>query len=355
MSKKILMGIVLTSVLYSCSSNKENEENEKEVITEIPQDKPVEVKAKLLEYRDFNYELISNGTIAALHKADLRFQSQEHIVKIYVKNGERVAKGQKLAELDKFKLQNSMEQAEESFERAKLDLQDVLIGQGYSLVDSTQIPPEIMKIAKIRSNHEQSRNNYIMAKYNLDMTTLYAPFNGVIANLTVKEYNQPGGDPFCTIVDNQNPEVVFHILENELALINLNDKVIVSPFSQNTYSVEGRVSEMNPIIDKNGMVRVKAVVSNRDNKFYEGMNVKVRVQRLLDKQLVIPKSAVVLRTNKKVVFTLKGSKAMWNYVETAQENSDSYVLVPDKINAGDSVIYDGNMNLMDQVQVIVKR
>lgn len=355
MSKRIIFCIALVSVLYSCSSNKENEKEENEKVTEIADDKPVEVKAKLLEYQDFNYELISNGTIAALNKAELRFQSQEHIVKIHVKNGQRVTKGQKLAELDRFKLENSMQQAEESLERAKLDLQDVLIGQGYSLNDSTRIPQEVMKIAKIRSNYEQSRNNYVMAKYNLDMATLHAPFNGVVANLTVKEYNQPGGDPFCTIIDNQSPEVVFNILENELPLINLNDRVIVSPFSQASYSIEGRVTEINPMIDKNGMVKVKAVISNKDNKFHEGMNVKVRVQRILGKQLVIPKSALVLRTNRKVVFTLKNNRAMWNYVETAQENSDSYVVIPDKINAGDSVIYDGNMNLMDMVPVILKR
>lgn len=355
MYKKILIGITLVAVCFSCTSNKERAEETSEPITQVADEKPVEVTAKPVEYRDFNYELISNGTVAALHKADLRFQSQEHIVKIYVKNGERVVQGQKLAELDKFKIQISMEQAEESFERAKLDLQDVLIGQGYSLDDSLRIPSEVMKIAKIRSNYEQSHNNYKMAKYNLDKATLYAPFSGVIANLTVKEFNQPGGDPFCTIVDNRNPEVVFHILENELPLININDKVIVSPFSLHTYSVEGRISEINPIIDRNGMVRVKAVISNRENKFYEGMNVRVRVQRLLDKQLVIPKSAVVLRTNRKVVFTMRENKAIWNYVETAQENSDSYVLVPDRIQAGDSVIYEGNMNLMDQVPVILKR
>ncbi len=354
MSRKILISIVLFSVVHACSFDKEKEEETNEAITEIAEEKPVEVKAKPVEYRDFNYELISNGTIAALHKADLRFQLQEPVVKIHVKNGERVVKGQKLAELDSFKQKISMDQAGEAFERAKLDLQDALIGQGYSLNDSARIPPEVMKIAKIRSNYEQSHNNYKLARYSFEMTTLHAPFNGVIANLTVKEFNLPGGEPFCTVVDNQNPEVVFHVLENELPLVNLNDRVIVSPFSQYDYSVEGRVSEINPVIDRNGMVRVKAVVSNRENKFHEGMNVKVRVQRLLNRQLVIPKSAVVLRTNRKVVFTLKDNKAVWNYVETAQENSDSYVLVQDKINAGDSVIYDGNMNLMDQVAVIIK-
>lgn len=354
MSRKILTSIVLFLVVHACSFNKEKEEETSETTTEIIDERPVEVKAQPVEYRDFNYELISNGTIAALHKADLRFQLQETVVKIHVKNGERVVKGQKLAELDSFKQKISMDQAGEAFERAKLDLQDALIGQGYSLNDSARIPPEVMKIAKIRSNYEQSHNNYKLARYNFEMTTLHAPFNGVIANLTVKEFNLPGGEPFCTVVDNQNPEVVFHVLENELPLVNLNDRVIVSPFSQYDYSVEGRVSEINPVIDRNGMVRVKAVVSNRENKFHEGMNVKVRVQRLLNRQLVIPKSAVVLRTNRKVVFTLKDNKAVWNYVETAQENSDSYVLVQDKINAGDSVIYDGNMNLMDQVAVIIK-
>jgi multidrug efflux pump subunit AcrA (membrane-fusion protein) len=146
-----------------------------------------------------------------------------------------------------------------------------------------------------------------------------------------------------------------NILENELPLINLNDKVIISPFSQVSYSVDGRVSEINPSIDRNGMVRVKAVLSNRDNKFFVGMNVKVRVQRLLGKQLVIPKTALVLRTNRKVVFTLRNNRAMWNYVETAQENSDSYVIIPDKVNVGDSVIYDGNINLADRSPVILKR
>ncbi|MCD8261332.1 MAG: hypothetical protein LUD15_07450 [Bacteroides sp.] len=53
-----------------------------------------------------------------------------------------------------------------------------------------------MKIVKIRSNYEQSCHNYKIAQYNLDASVLYAPFSGVIANLTVKEYNQPGNEPF---------------------------------------------------------------------------------------------------------------------------------------------------------------
>jgi RND family efflux transporter MFP subunit len=337
-----------------CSANKGKEEDgNEEKVTEMKEDTPVDVKVKCLEYTDFSYELISNGTIAAIQKAELRFQSQDIIRKIYVKNGAQVVKGQKIAELDKFKLESAFSQAKESLERAKLDWQDVLIGQGYSLSDTLNIPADVMRIAKIRSNYEQNSNNYELARYNLDAATLYAPFDGVVANLTVKEFNQPGGEAFCTIIDNRHPEVVFNILENELPLMNLNDKVIVAPFSQASYTTEGRVSEINPQIDKNGMVRIKAVIDNRDNKLYEGMNVKIRVQRLLGKQLVIPKSALVLRTNKKVVFTLSNHRAQWVYVDIAQENSDSYV-VSNGLNVGDSIIYEGNINLAHETRVSLK-
>jgi RND family efflux transporter MFP subunit len=353
MKREWIRGIVFFLLLCSCGGNKEKEaEVQDEKVSEMKDDKPVPVKVKRLELADFSYEFISNGTIAAMQKADLKFQSQEIIRKIYVKNGEAVTKGQKIAELDKFKLEIALKQAEESLERSRLDLQDVLIGQGYAIADSADIPPEILKIAKIRSNYEQSQTGYTVAQYNLDAAVLYAPFSGVVANLVAKEFNQPGGEVFCTVIDNRSPETVFNILENELPLTRPNDRVIVSPFSHPDYTAEGRITEINPAIDKNGMVRVKALLYNKDNKFYDGMNVKVRVQRLLGKRLVIPKSALVLRTNKKVVFTLKDGRANWIYVETAQENSGSYV-VADGLHVGDSIIYEGNLNLAHETKVDV--
>jgi RND family efflux transporter MFP subunit len=353
MTLKSIIYPAIVFCLLSCSSKKAEEEQSGDKTTTNVEDKTTEVKVKLLEYQDFNYELISNGKVAAMNKVELKFQSQEIIRKIYVKNGDRVTKGQKLAELDKFKLEMEKKQAVESLERAKLDFQDVLIGQGNSLNDTLNIPADVMKIAKIRSSYERNQNSYIIAEYNLNAATLYAPVDGVVANLKVKEYNQPGAEAFCTIIDNRNPEVVFNILENELPLINLNYKVFILPISLPSYKIEGHISEINPVVDKNGMVQVKAVINNRENKIYDGMNVRVRVQLLLGKQLAVPKSAVVIRNNKKVVFKLSNDRAAWLYVQTAQENSDSYVIT-EGLSAGDSIIYDGNINLADQTPVRVK-
>jgi RND family efflux transporter, MFP subunit len=349
--------IILFSLILIFSSCKENEKENKSSeenrsATEVV-DKSTPVKVMRLKYSDFTHDLIANGTVSAQQKVDLRFQTSEPIAAIYVKNGDRVQKGKKIAELDRFKLENSLLLAKDNFERAKLELQDVLIGQGYVLRDSASIPEEVMTLAKIRSNYDQSRINFRLAEENLKNAVLKAPFSGVVANLFSKVHNYPNsGDVFCTLIDNQQLDVDFNILEIELPFIRKGDAVRISPYAVNDFTAEGRVTEINPVVDKNGMVRVKAS-SQANSKLYEGMNVRVLIQQTMDKQLVIPKEALVLRNNRQVVFTLKNNQANWVYVETGLENSYGYVITDNSLQPGDSVIYDGNINLAHESRVTV--
>ncbi|MDR3060783.1 MAG: efflux RND transporter periplasmic adaptor subunit [Dysgonamonadaceae bacterium] len=345
-----LVGLI---ILVSCGKKDKKNADDKGVSVVLPEE-PNEVSVVRLEYTDFRHELIANGTVSSQNKADLRFQTQENVAAVYVKNGDRVGKGQKIAMLDRFKLQSSLAQAKDALERARLELQDVLIGQGYAIGDTAKVPKEVLMLAKVRSNYDQSEIQYNLAEYNFENSVLYAPFNGVVANLFTKVYNIPNGsEPFCTIIDNSRLEADFMVLESELPVIRIGDKVQVSPFSIDDFSCEGRVSEINPAIDKNGMVRVKAVISNPGNKLFEGMNIRVRLQRSLGRQLVIPKEALVLRTNKKVVFTYNGGIAKWVYVTTGLENSTGYVITSG-LAEGDSVIYEGNINLAHETPVVIK-
>ena len=235
--------LYLCLLFLSCSSKKDKPE-EGSISTVLP-DEISEVRALRLDYTDFHHELIANGTVSARNKADLRFQTSEVIAAIYVKNGDRVVKGQKIAMLDPFKLQNALSQARDSRERAKLDLQDVLIGQGYSLGDSARIPPEVMQIARVKSNYDQSGNQYALAEYSLQRSVLYAPFDGVVANLFAKVYNLPdASQPFCTIIDNARPEIEFKALESELAFLRTGDKFAFRPFPRAILSATGRLRKL---------------------------------------------------------------------------------------------------------------
>ena len=82
------------------------------------------------------------------------------------------------------------------------------------------------------------------------------------------------------------------------------------------------------------------------------MNVRVRIQQESGRELVVPKSAVVLRSGRQVVFTLEEGLAVWNYVRTGMENLDEYT-IEEGLEEGATVIVSGNVNLAHESPVVV--
>jgi RND family efflux transporter MFP subunit len=341
--------------LFSCSnSNTATLEDQNSKDFSPIADQPMEVKILPLKYTTFSKEILSNGKLRAYNKVDLRFRvSSEIVTSIYVKNGARVCSGQLLAKLEVFSLKNALDQSQEQLERAKLDFQDILIGQGFGGRDTTDIPSEILKAARIKSGYLKALANMEHANYNLESAKLKAPFAGVVANLFCKAGNAPStSDKFCTIIDDSKFEVEFPVLENELLTVKKGQTASIVSYAYNDLSIMGVVEEINPIVDQNGMVKVTAVCSNTDNKLIEGMNVKVVLRDKIPEQLVIPKQALVLHSSKPVVFTLSLGHAKWNYVKTGLENTTS-IVVTQGLNEGDTVIYEGNINLAHNSRVLV--
>ena len=345
--KRHIWGCLALMMLAACSgSNTENKEKEG-VETVLPQ-QVNEVTVMKLAKGNFHHELVSNGKIVAKDYADLYFRTSEVVAKVYVKNGMFVRKGQKLAELDMFKLNNTLAQNKNALAQAHLDMQDVLIGQGYAPEKLNAVPADVLELAKVKSVYERAKAQYEVSQYDVEQATLTAPFDGVVANLFDKQYNMPkSGEPFCRVIRTSAMEVDFTVLESELPLIKVGDQVEVTPYAAAVGTRTGSISEINPLVDENGMVRVKAQVNGGD-KLFDGMNVRISVKRSVPDQMVVPRTAIVLRSGKQVIFTVKDNIAMWNYVTTGLENLSEYTLVDweaSGLQEGMTVITTGNVNL----------
>ncbi|MCC8071924.1 MAG: efflux RND transporter periplasmic adaptor subunit [Bacteroidales bacterium] len=342
--------IAISLAAAGCNSTSEKDDKQEATVETVLPSKEAEVTTMMLEPTIFSHEIVSNGKVSAHSYADLQFSTDAVIDKVLVKNGDRVTAGQPLATLDVYKLRNTLEQNSNDVSSAQLEMQDVLIGQGYDPSQMDKIPVEVVKLARLRSGLDKAEKVLAATEREIADATLTAPFSGVVANLFQKAGNRPDGStPFCRIVETGNMDVDFSVLESEIAVLNRGDAIEVRPFSSSEV-YQGRVTEVNPLVDEDGLVKVRASVDG-GGQLFDGMNVKVSVKRALDRQLVIPKSAVVLRSGKQVVFTLdKGSKARWNYVHTGLENMTEYV-VDDGLSAGDEVIISGNVNLAHEAPV----
>ncbi|MNQ62541.1 Macrolide export protein MacA [compost metagenome] len=353
----IIFLIILGFLFYNCSKSKVDNEiiiEKKSYVSEKN-----EVQTIVLKKESFQKELVSNGKIIATQKNSVVFEVSDKLQHLYVKNGDFVHKGQLLASLNSFKYQQRLARAEIDLKKAKFQFEDMLVGRGIFTTIKDSIPKTVYEMVASRTGYDAALLELKSAEFELKATKLIAPFNGKVANIESRVYeNVSAGKSFMTLIDDTVFEVEFYLIESEMSDVTLNSSVQISPFSlSKTYN--GHISSINPLIEKNGTILVKAVVKN-DGKLTEGMNVKVRIEKEVKGQLVIPKSAVVLRDNQEVLFKVVAGKAYWTYIQTTLENSSSYAVIahPDKSSAsliaGDTVIVSGNLNLAHNSEVILK-
>lgn len=313
----------------------------------------IAVNTTLVRQETFNKQILANGLVEAGNKTDIRFKIAERIAKIYVKNGEFIPKGTTIAALDNRLIYNQLKKAEIDFETAKNKFREEKIRYGYGKDPIEKMDTVILQSLYIRSGYLSAKNLLENARIQYEQTFVRAPFGGIVANLTAKEGNFfTSSDILCTLIDHKQLDVIFQVAENQLPFVKLGQKVSISPFADQTRLFEGHITEVNPMVDENGLIRIKATIVNqaKEQNLFDGMNVSVVINNPMGEMLVIPKEALVLRSGKEVVFTLQNGQAKWNYVHIFDENTDSYA-ISEGLHPNDTIIVSGNMNLAHDAKV----
>lgn len=319
---------------------------------------PIKVEGQLIEFGDFPIELVSNGKLEALRKASLKFRGNEMVVKINYRNGDWVDAGKLIAEMDNQMEKLDLEQAKLRMEKVRLDRLGLIVGYKIGAKGPDDIPVEALKRFNMQTGYDEAELAYQQALIRYEYTRLIAPVSGRLASLDCKEQNSPAaGKPFCLIINDKEFDVVFPVMENEIAGLRVGQEVTVKPFAMDSVSYIGRIAEINPLIDEHGNVTIKARVPNTNGRLVEGMNVKSLIRDKVPGGLIVPKEAVVLRNNQQVVFSLLNGRSYWNYVESDLENSTSYTIRVVKagiLKAGDTIITKGNLNLANDAELEFK-
>ncbi|MCF8224017.1 MAG: efflux RND transporter periplasmic adaptor subunit [Bacteroidales bacterium] len=344
------LAVMLTVVcLTSCKTSEED--NREEMARRSSVRDAVAVSTVELKKSTFYHELVSNGKVYAKRTATVPFRVDGTIEKIYVQNGDRVNKGDLLAELEDFNYRIQYEKAQQQLEKASIEFKDDLI-TFHGSEDTIDLSPDMLRMSKIRSGLIDAETNLREAEYQLKHTKIYAPIAGTVADLEAKEWNPANiyTDGLCKIIDNSVIEVEFPVLESEYGFIEKGMPVNIIPFISDGTEYTGHITKINPMVDENGMVKVRAELRN-GGKLLEGMNVKILIRKPVEDRLVVPKEALVIRQGRDVVFVREDSLAIWKYVTTEFENSDSFS-VSEGLEEGDLVIHRGNVNLAHETVVV---
>ncbi len=315
------------------------------------------VETMVLEKQVFTEEVHSNGRLRAVRRSRLPLHLGGELINVMVINGQAVEAGEVLAELCGEDLQRQVVRAELHYFRTRLDMEDVLLGQGYHLKDSLSIPGFTWQMAGVRSGYFEALNELRNLEADLMKTRIVAPYDGVVADLDMELYEKyHAGEMFCTLIDNSSFLVEFSLMEHELEGVYKGSGVIVSSYSRPDQEIHGFIYSVNPLVGEQGQVKVVARIPGHGH-FMDGMHAKIVMQKSFAGQMVVPKSAVIYREDEEVLFRLSGGQAQWTYVSILHQNGSCYSVIanPDRMSSlqpGDTIIISDNIHLAHGTPVI---
>jgi RND family efflux transporter MFP subunit len=305
--------------------------------------------------RDIGNVVKATGIIKPRVGAEVRVGSRiSGVVKrLYVRIGDRVTKGQLLAELDDRDLlarhdeaAAASQQAEVNLGYARTDLQRKrqLSSEGLLSRSDLDVAERAAAVAEKQVTAGQAALAY--ATTQLAYARIEAPIGGVVASVATQEGETVAASfaapTFVTLVDLSRLEVWSYVDETDIGRIRVGQE---ARFTVDTYAdqeFEGRVTAVYPKAEiRDNVVNYVTVVRfnpPRDRTLRPEMTTAVRIALDLRRNvLAVPIRAVHREGDRTVVFARRGETIERRLVTTGSRDN-AYAEIVDGLREGDEVL-----------------
>ncbi|HZW77785.1 MAG TPA: efflux RND transporter periplasmic adaptor subunit [Flavobacteriaceae bacterium] len=319
-------------------------------------DRPVLVTAEVVGDTIFNHFVEVQGNVDTDQNMVLNGEFSGVLLEVYVKEGQHVTKGQRLARIDDGGLASQVAQQE-----AQLALTKTTFERQERLWKE-KIGSEIQFLqAQTNYRAAQKANEQLQAQ--LRKTYVTAPFSGIIDDVMADpgQLIAPGQTPVIRLVNLNNMYVKASIPENYLKSIRKGTEVVVSLPSVGEEFM-GKVSQVSNYINPNNRsFEIKVDIPNKEGLVKPNQIATVRVNDYTaPNAIVIPEN--IIQHNSKgeslafIYQPLNDSigEAKRTLVETGHAYGNR-VEILSGINKGDLIIVEGARSLRDGQKVIIRK
>lgn len=191
------------------------------------------------------------------------------------------------------------------------------------------------------------------ARLDLERTVIRAPFSGTISALkaSVGERLAAGSEVF-SIVNLSSVFLKAFVLETEIAKIKVGQRVRIRFISDPGRPLYGQVSALSPEIDREKKTGTVFIDFVNPGDVRAGLNAEADIEYATVKNVLkIPRQAMLVRSNRTLVFIVENDIALWKYLEAGAGNDEEIEVKAGELNAGDRVVIEGQLTLAHQAKV----
>lgn len=302
------------------------------------------------------------GTLEAAIDPKIGAEVAGRVVKVPVRAGKAVRKGELLAVIDDtdLALQHRADAADIKRTEALLAQQERVVERQQQLVEKGFISQNAADDARAQRDALREQNAAARARGDLSRRSqgkarVVAPFDGVIETqiASVGDYVKVG-DPLFQLVSERKLRAHLPFPESAAAKLQRGQAVVLTSPQQPGRVIRSIVSEIRPSVSETG--RAIDVIVDFDNTggFRPGGTVNAAVVVASREDAVqVPEQSVVLRPAGKVVYAIADGKAVQQVVEVGARRA-GMVEILKGLSAGTTVALDGAGFLTHDAAVTVK-
>ncbi len=371
--KKMLFILSAAFILNACESGNELDKKKKELndakatvkeltakiqtlekeIAKLDKGAKVVEKVKLvqidsLKKQDFKHFIEVQGNVDAEENVMVLPQQPGVVTAIYVKEGDRVSKGQLLAitettsamEAAIATLQTQYDLAKTAFEK-----QERLWNQ--------KIGSEIQYLSA-KTQKEALEKQMVAQRTQLEMTKLKAPISGIVDNVNLKVGDMAIGSqlmPGIRIVNSARLAVKAKLADSEFGKVKQGDKVEIE-FPDINKTATATIYYVSKTIDpRSRTFDVEVKLNNTSNEYAANMIAKLKINDAMYKNvLVIPTNIIQKSEDGMYVLTaesVNGGSVAKKHMVKPGANYNGRTIIEEGLNEGQNIIVFGYSEVVD--------
>lgn len=361
--RKLIVAVIAAAALvagFACNKSASKTAAQAETFGAAP------VKVFKVRRERITEKITYTGTLEAWTKINITPEVGGKIARIHVQEGDRVAQGQLLAELETESIRLQLRQAEAGVAVAEASHADALRNKERmdrlikeNAVSEMQREKIQLAYDAAAAQLEQARAGLNLARHALNVSIMKAPFAGVVAskNAEVGDVINPmmggysGASGVLTLMDYSKIKIAVAISSEDIGRIQKGQGAVLRVSSFPGLEFRGTVRIVNLTADPlNKKFGVEVVIDNPDAVLRPGTfgDLVFEVQSH-ENALVVPQKAILENT---YVFIAEGGKALKKNVALGLQNT-TMIEVLDGLAEGALVVVEGNFGLEEGAAVQV--
>lgn len=341
--RKITIATCATALALIALGGCKKEDIKKEAVTKSEKDEIPIIDVDVVRTENVAQTKEYTANVEAFNSNNISPASMNRIETITVDVGDKVAKGQTIATLDR----SALDQLKVNINQIELDYNRAV--QLLNIGSGTQAA-----VDQYKSQLDAARTQYNNL---LDNTVLKSPMSGVVTARNYDPGDMTGSMPIVTIGQiNPSVKIIINITENDLADVKTGLPVKVNFDAFQGQEFNGKIARIYPNVDPTTRTfQAEVQVSNPNSQILPGMFARVSLDHGINNHVVVPDRAVVKQpgSGNRYVYVYRNGKVSYNQVEVGRQVDDGYEIISG-VNDGDTVVIAGQTRLADGVQAKIK-